>query len=560
MKTTKHLIIISLLLISPIQAIANSTAASITPVITFLLAPSITYNAVTSPYTGKKWLDRNLGASQVCTALDDTACYGDYYQWGRNTDGHEKSTSATTSTQATDIYNTGTDFIATEYNYDDDWAQTIDSNGSLRVTQWLKTDGSSVCPTGYRVPTMTEILAETTGASTPVTNNTEAYANFLKLPSSGYRDYSDSSALVLNKVTNGYLWSSDVNDSTTSNNFFYQGAGAGSESNYRARGLPVRCIETSAPVANAGVDQNVTVTHSVTLDASASSDVESDTLTYAWSITSKPIGSSATLSSTTALSPIFTADIDGAFVFALVVNDGALDSTTDTVTIYATSTLTWKSLTYKSVISPYTGKAWLDRNLGATQVCTALNDTACYGGYFQWGRAYDGHEASNSATTTRDDLANDVNTIGHANFITIGSFPWDWASIDSNGSQRSANWSATDGSSVCPVGYRVPTNTELATETTAASTPVTSNTDAYDNFLKIPAAGYRSSYNGSMFYLGRDSRDANGLNSHTWSSSVNVSFPERSYILWITTTFGVGAASMNISYHGQGHSVRCLKD
>ena len=42
------------------------------------------YGTVTSSYTGKVWLDRNLGASQVCTALDDTACYGDYYQWGRS--------------------------------------------------------------------------------------------------------------------------------------------------------------------------------------------------------------------------------------------------------------------------------------------------------------------------------------------------------------------------------------------------------------------------------------------------------------------------------------------
>ena len=40
------------------------------------------YKVITSPYTGHKWLDRNLGASQVCTAYNDVNCYGDYFQWG----------------------------------------------------------------------------------------------------------------------------------------------------------------------------------------------------------------------------------------------------------------------------------------------------------------------------------------------------------------------------------------------------------------------------------------------------------------------------------------------
>jgi hypothetical protein len=40
---------------------------------------SITYEMVTSPKTGKVWLDRNLGATQVATKVDDSAAYGDYY-------------------------------------------------------------------------------------------------------------------------------------------------------------------------------------------------------------------------------------------------------------------------------------------------------------------------------------------------------------------------------------------------------------------------------------------------------------------------------------------------
>ncbi len=36
---------------------------------------------------GGIWMDRNLGASQVATAIKDDKSYGYYYQWGRGTAG-----------------------------------------------------------------------------------------------------------------------------------------------------------------------------------------------------------------------------------------------------------------------------------------------------------------------------------------------------------------------------------------------------------------------------------------------------------------------------------------
>jgi len=91
----------------------------------------------------------------------------------------------------------------------------------------------------------------------------------------------------------------------------------------------------SAPVANAGVDQNINTTSNVTLNGSKSSDANSDTLTYSWSITSKPSGSNASLSSATIVNPTFTADIDGSYIVQLIVNDGTVNSAADTVTINA---------------------------------------------------------------------------------------------------------------------------------------------------------------------------------------------------------------------------------
>jgi hypothetical protein len=35
-------------------------------------------------------MDRNLGAARVATSSTDEEAYGDLYQWGRGTDGHEK--------------------------------------------------------------------------------------------------------------------------------------------------------------------------------------------------------------------------------------------------------------------------------------------------------------------------------------------------------------------------------------------------------------------------------------------------------------------------------------
>ena len=54
-----------------------------------------------------------------------------------------------------------------------------------------------------------------------------------------------------------------------------------------------------APVANVGVAQNVVTGTLVTLNGSASSDANGDPLTYSWTLTSKPIGSTATLTGAT---------------------------------------------------------------------------------------------------------------------------------------------------------------------------------------------------------------------------------------------------------------------
>ena len=52
---------------------------------------------VVSP-TGRIWMDRNLGASRVATSSNDEDAFGDLYQWGRYSDGHQCRNSSITST------------------------------------------------------------------------------------------------------------------------------------------------------------------------------------------------------------------------------------------------------------------------------------------------------------------------------------------------------------------------------------------------------------------------------------------------------------------------------
>ena len=92
----------------------------------------------------------------------------------------------------------------------------------------------------------------------------------------------------------------------------------------------------AAPVANAGLAQSVLTGTLVTLDGSASTDVNNDALTYSWSFNSRPVGSGAALLSPTSIKPTFTADVAGGYVAVLTVNDGKLSSSPATVTVTAT--------------------------------------------------------------------------------------------------------------------------------------------------------------------------------------------------------------------------------
>jgi uncharacterized protein (TIGR02145 family) len=188
-------------------------------------------NTVFNPNTGKIWMDRNLGASQVATSSTDVASYGDLYQWGRGADGHQIRTPLSTPTTGQSSSSSpGANFLIGSLNW---------YNGTNPDNLWQGVSGvNNPCPIGYRIPTEAEWNAESLSWSTK--NSAGAFASPLKLPMAGYRDYSDGS--LGNVGTDGVYWSSTVSSANArSLNFFSSVAFMNTDA--RAFGFSVRCLK-----------------------------------------------------------------------------------------------------------------------------------------------------------------------------------------------------------------------------------------------------------------------------------------------------------------------------
>ena len=511
---------------------ATQLNATLGIVTNFILDDGITfrgknYNTVTSPYTGRTWLDRNLGADRVCTSIDDAQCYGDYYQWGRVADGHQELNSSTTSTPTIDTYNAGSSFITVLLS-PFDWASIVDASGITRASDWSVVDGGSVCPSGFRVPTLTELEAELTKGNHAISNNSDAFNSFLKLPSAGYR--SGSSGALTNDGVYGVIWSSSLNGSS-SGYIYFGDIDASSDYIGRSHGHSVRCIKSSTPAD--------TMPPVISIIAGSTDFVFlNDNYVDTGAVAVDNVDVNLTVTSLGEVNTLVLGDYN--ITYSAIDSAGNIGKATKTV--HVIDSITRNGISYGLVVSPYTGKVWLDRNMGASRVCTGYNDTQCYGDYYQWGRYADGHEDNNSNLTTI--LATDVSILGNGLFIASST---DWASTDGNGSIRSVNWSKSDGTSVCPTGFRVPSVLELSEELfNIGSAEISNRDDAFASFLKLPSTGSR--YGGNM--------DSVGSWGYIWSSSVYEYDTSVSY----SVNFDATGAYRQGSERAGGMPVRCIKD
>ncbi len=91
-----------------------------------------------------------------------------------------------------------------------------------------------------------------------------------------------------------------------------------------------------APTVDAGADQAVTVGAPATVTAAAE-DPNGDPVTFAWTITSRPTGSTAALSATNTASVSITPDVAGEYVLQVTVSDGRGGQASDDVRVTATA-------------------------------------------------------------------------------------------------------------------------------------------------------------------------------------------------------------------------------
>ena len=188
-----------------------------------------------------------------------------------------------------------------------------------------------------------------------------------------------------------------------------------------------------------------------------------------------------------------------------------------------------------NVVNPATGKIWMDRNLGASQVAASSTDAAAYGDLYQWGRSADGHQCRNSATTA---TLSSLDQPANGNFILGPNSPYDWRSP-----QNTNLWQGVNGvNNPCPSGYRLPTETEINAERLSWSQ--NNYVGAFASPLKLPMAGQRGGTNGSI---------GGGGGGYYWGSTVS-STNSRNLV------FGSSNAFVNAFSRSYGYSVRCLKD
>lgn len=228
---------------------------------------------------------------------------------------------------------------------------------------------------------------------------------------------------------------------------------------------------------------------------------------------------------------------------AWIYLSGTVASTPQAGFTCGTSTVTFtyrgSNVTYGTVAGA-NGRCWLDRNLGATQVATGYNDGNSYGDYFQWGRGDDGHQLSNSSTTSVLSISSSP---GNALFITNSGGNYDWKNFRSD-----LLWQSLTGTNnVCPSGWHVPTEAEWLIEREASMGTNSSTGTFYSSaVLKLPAAGIRTNTGGAP---------ANpGSHSHYWTSTVDGS---NVVAMWFSS-----GSTQTRDTRGRANAmpVRCIKD
>jgi uncharacterized protein (TIGR02145 family) len=496
-------------------------------------------------------MDRNLGATQVATSITDAASYGDLYQWGRRADGHQCRTSPTTATLSSVDQPAHGNFILAPNAPPADWRNSQNAN------LWQGVNGvNNPCPSGYRIPTETEMNAERLSWSQ--NNSVGAFASPLKWTLAGRRFNWDG--LLSDVGSYGSYWSSTVSGINSLDLDFSISSAGMPGNNSRADGGSVRCVKDASAIPaavgalncgsaaltgnlfNGSVASGVSVSVPYTAGNGGSYGVQSVSSTGVVGLTATlAAGTLANGAGSLTYTITGTPTSSGTATFAITVGGQSCSFTVSVGTAigqYPAGTVQCAGATaVVDVSNPTTGKIWMDRNLGATQVATSSTDANSYGDLYQWGRRADAHVCRTSL-----DLAtlSSIDQPTHGKFIIAQNAPNDWRSP-----QNANLWQGVNGgNNPCPSGYRIPTDTEINAERLSWSQ--NNSVGAFASPLKWTLAGLRAWNNGTILGVG-------SLGSY-WSSTVSGS---GSLNLYFNSS---GADVAGADYRAYGLSVRCVKD
>ncbi|MDG5767463.1 FISUMP domain-containing protein [Balneolales bacterium ANBcel1] len=469
---------------------------------------------VTNPVTGRVWMDRNLGASRAATSSSDEEAFGDFYQWGRAADGHQKRDSYSVDELSSSDQPGHGDFIDI---MDSPWDWRVPQNDFL----WQGVNGTNnPCPPGYRIPTEEEWDEERQSWSTH--NADGAFESPLKLPQANGRGFMGAW---------GNYWSSSVVGIFSRRQEFNDVRAYMSDFN-RGGGISVRCIKDSEVV---NPDENALYlyispdgggmvvgagdyTEGTVVDIDA---IDRDGYTFLnWTGDIAYVDNPGS-ASTTVNMPGYDISITANFG-----EDAYVDWPRDTETEVV------------EITSPATGQVWMDRNLGASRAATSSTDSLAYGNLYQWGRAADGHEKRTSSSVRR---LSDYDDPGHDSFIlSDAGANWDWRSPPNDNL-----WQGLDGTgNPCPPGFRIPTREEWEAELESWSSE--DDEGAMNSPLKLPMPGFRGGGHGMLSSVG------------TFAG------------YWASTVSGTSATQLRFNEHNAslfdegsragGNPVRCIKD
>ncbi|HEX4851085.1 MAG TPA: FISUMP domain-containing protein [Puia sp.] len=277
----------------------------------------------------------------------------------------------------------------------------------------------------------------------------------------------------------------------------------------------------------------------------------------------------------TATSGAFTVNISGidfgnTYYFRAFATNSTGTGYGDVVTLTTSSdsvrfTYNGQSVTYGIITSPTTGKKWLDRNLGATQVATSFDDYKAYGDMFQWGRPADGHQLINWTSSTAGTGVNGMTTVlatsdvpGNSSLIIPAPGGYDWR--DDNNRNR---WN-TLPQGPCPDGWHVPNHNEWAPEMSNTAGSGTATTGGMIDYitaysqLKLTTPGYRIGTS-DYFAAPAGAIYRAGTRGVYWSSDDYID-PGAPYPLVKVMAIGVDYADFGSFGKSWAVSVRCIKD